>query len=340
MQDELTPAIHQYLTNAATSQFAQQPVEIVAHWEGSENLLWRATCRGTEAVVKLFLDAGQARSRRQFDAHTLFAPAGLAPVPLWYDHNPEGLARQVNVYGWVEGTAHTDAQGASVELAQAVASIHTGDPSAVQRFSPHPFNLDFFWRIEQASMAAVTAWLEQAGLQPVAAPYAQLCSAAAQIVDQALPLWASAPATPVHGDLRLEHAIVGPRGVCFVDWEMAGLGDPALEIAQFLQRSRTLTGVDTLAIWVDAYLAAADLPGLEQRIAAYNCLLPLHATTYLLLGLHQHAAATAEFQEALPFLTETLAASLALAAASLQFDLTATPQELAQQVAAAVSSGG
>ncbi|MCC6169844.1 MAG: phosphotransferase [Caldilineaceae bacterium] len=337
MQDELTPAIHQYLSCAATSQFAQQPVEIVAHWEGSENLLWRVTCRGTEAVVKLFLDAGQVRSRRQFDAHTLFSPLGLAPAPLWYDHNPEGLARQVNVYHWVKGAAHTGAQGASLDLAQAVASIHTA-AGAVQRFSPHPFNLDFFWRIEQTSMAAVTAWLEQAGLQPVAALYTQLCSAAAQIVDQALPLWASAPATPVHGDLRLEHAIVGPRGICFVDWEMAGLGDPALEIAQFLQRSHTLAGVDALAAWADAYLAAVDLPGLEQRIAAYNALLPLHATTYLLLGLHQNAAPTAEFQEALPFLTDTLAAGLALAAASLGVDLATAPQELAQQVAAALFS--
>jgi hypothetical protein len=58
-----------------------------------------------------------------------------------------------------------------------------------------------------------------------------------------------------------------------------------------------------------------------------------------LLGLHQHAAPgpTGEFQEALPFLTETLAASARLAAASLNVDLTVSAQELANQVAAALS---
>ncbi len=62
---ELTPSIHRYLTAAPTSHFLGQPVEMVDAWEGRDNLLWRVHCRGQEAVLKLYLDAGQARSRRQ-----------------------------------------------------------------------------------------------------------------------------------------------------------------------------------------------------------------------------------------------------------------------------------
>lgn len=337
MQEELTQAIHQYLTTAPASRFAQQPVEMLDHWQGSDNLLWRVSSRGTEAVIKLFLDAGQARNRRQFDAHTLFAEQGLAPAPLWYDQRPEGVARPVNVYTWVEGTPLTAEANALAALAHAVAAIHSMDGREVARFSPHPYTLAFFWRIEQASIASVKQWLDQAALPAVASLYEQLTAAATQVVEQALPLWASAAAVPVHGDLQLEHAWITPQGICLVDWEQSGLGDPALEIARFLHHSRTLVTGDRLATWVDTYLATVQIAGLEQRIAAYNCLLPLHAMTYLLLGLHQYITPDSDLVDMLPFFNETLAASLAVSAASLSVELNHAPSELAGQVVSALA---
>ena len=68
---DLTTAIHTYLTTAPTSAFHGLAVEMLDHWRGEENLLWRVECAGQEAVVKLYLDAGQARSRRQFDGHDI-----------------------------------------------------------------------------------------------------------------------------------------------------------------------------------------------------------------------------------------------------------------------------
>lgn len=340
MNDDLTRSIHHYLIHAPSSLFAGQPVKLLDHWQGEDNLLWRVASRDSEAVVKLFLDAGQARSRRQFDAHTLFAPNGLAPTPLWYDHNPKGVAREVNIYTWVEGEAVAAEGDAFHELAHAVAQIHMAHSDEVRRFSPHPYTLQYFWRLEQTSIAAVKDWLAQIGLGLFGADYAALTSAASQVVEQALPLWASAPSVPVHGDLRLEHALLAPHGICFVDWEMFGLGDPALEIARFLQHSQSLVQPEQLAAWVDTYLADVNLPGLDQRIAAYNSLLPMHAVTYVLLGLRQYAAPVppAELLDALPFLGHTLAAGIALAAASLSVNLTVAPHDLADQVAAVVSN--
>ena len=66
-------------------------------------MLWRVESRGQEAVLKLSLDAGQVRSRREFDGQTLLAPFGLAPPPLWLDRIPETLPRSVLVYRWVAG---------------------------------------------------------------------------------------------------------------------------------------------------------------------------------------------------------------------------------------------
>lgn len=340
MNDDLTRSIHHYLTHAPSSLFAGQPVEMLNHWQGEGNLLWRVAGRGRAAVVKLFLDAGQARNRRQFDAHTLFAPSGLAPTPLWYDHNPEGVAREINIYTWVEGEAVAAEGGAFHELAHAIARIHTTCSDEVRRFSPHPYNLQYFWRIEQTSIAAVKEWLAQTGLHAFGADYAALTSAASQVADQVLSLWASAASTPVHGDLRLEHALLTPHGICFVDWEMSGLGDPALEIARFLQRSQSLAHPEQLAAWVDTYLAAVNLPGLGQRIAAYNSLLPMQAVTYVLLGLHQYAAPIppTELLDALPLIADTLAAGLALAAASLSVNLAVAPHDLANRVAAVISN--
>ena len=100
---------------------------------------------------RCFRDAGQARSRRQFDGQAQFAGRGLAPEPLWYDRYPNGLPRQVLVYRWMEGEALTLAyRFHNMALADAVARVHITDRDDVQRFSPHPFNLLTFWQIWQA----------------------------------------------------------------------------------------------------------------------------------------------------------------------------------------------
>ena len=75
-----TQAVHGYLTGASSSRFRDQEVTITDQWQGRDNLLWRVRCGdGTDAVVKMFTDAGQARSRRQFRGQEQFAAAGLAP---------------------------------------------------------------------------------------------------------------------------------------------------------------------------------------------------------------------------------------------------------------------
>ena len=318
----LTTTIQTYLTDAATSEFRGLDVAVVDHWEGRDNLLWRVDAAGRDAVLKLFLDAGQARSRRQYDGQQLFAPLGIAPQPLWYDRYPDGLSRQIMVYQWAPGaTTDPDDAGQLTDLARAVAVLHSGDPTAVQRFSPNPVNLDYLWRLLAGSTQQNVAWLRDLGLTALADRVAQQSDAAAALVTQALPRWQGVPPAPIHGDLRLENAVAGPGGCVLLDWELFGLGDPAQEIAQFLELHRQELSPFQQAHWLDTYLAGVDQPGLDARIDVYRRVLAYRAVAFLLDGLRELAADAQELAahaENLPYFAATLTAAAAQAAAALE----------------------
>jgi thiamine kinase-like enzyme len=336
MSIDLTHQIHKYLTTAPSSLFAQQAVEMVDHWQGDANLLWRVRSGGQEAIVKLFLDAGQARSRRQYDAHVTFAPSGLAPLPLWADRYPQGLSRQLIVYQWCDGESLSSAEpGILQQWAEAIAQLHTTLPDEVGRFSPHPVNLDFYWRIEQDSLAQIDRWLASSGLAMVSL-FRRIAAAADTLVRDNLILWQAARPTPVHGDLSLEHTLLERGRIQLLDWEMFGLGDPALDIARLLQReAQTLTAHQTEA-WLAHYLYYADEPYLAQRIDVMRKLLELHNVNYLLLGLQQHAtgAHSVELADAMPFIRTALAASLERAAHALWGEPAANAEAFSEEVVA------
>ena len=323
---DITPQIHTYLTTAPGSHFLNQEVTMLAQWEGADNLLWRFTAGGQEAVLKLFLDAGQARSRRQHEAQQVFAPLGLAPRPLWADRYPHGLSRQVLIYEWLPGVALDPANAQQmVALANSVARVHGTDPGAVQRLSPNPINLDYVWRILRGSIAPIQTWLGERQANALATIFEQLTEHTEALVEAALPLWAQATPTPVHGDLRLDNAIDSFGANVLLDWELFGLGDPALEVANFLYRQQHLLEATTQAEWLEQYLATFDQPGLLQRIGVYQRVLPFQATCFLLDGLRQHGANPEDAQaltENLPFLTATLHATLLQAADALNLELT------------------
>ncbi len=318
--DELTTNIHTYLTTAPTSNFLQRPVELLAQWEGSNNLLWRVECAGQEAVVKLYLDAGQARGRRQFDGQQRFSPLGLAPRPLWFDRYPTGLSRQVLIYEWLPGEPVQIANGVQMQaLAQTIAQVHSGDASEVRRFCPNPLNLDYWWRVLEGGLGTLATWLRAHQATTLHTQFTALANQAQTWVEAALPLWQGVPPTPVHGDLKLENVIDTFGTAVLLDWEMFGLGDPAYEIATFLQASQQQWADDEQADWLDTYLASVDQPGLAQQIAIYQRLLPFEAVCYLLHGLRQHTVADLPLlRESEQFLASTLVTAFQQAAAALQ----------------------
>lgn len=319
----LTDSIYTYLTTAPASGFAGRTVTVRNHWQGDDNLLWRIdagrdAADGDAAVVKLFLDAGQARGRRQFDGQQRFALLGLAPEPLWFDRYPEGLARQVLVYRWAEGR---DVEASNLDdltaLAMSVAAVHNHDAETVRRISPRALNLDYFWRVLAGGLTPTTRWLEELGCSRLAEFVRTLAASAASVVAAALPLWQEALPTPVHGDLRLVHALMQNRRVLLLDWEMFGLGDPALDAATFLFHEASALGDAGRTHWLEHYCAFARSPHIAARIDVYAQLLPLQRFADLLAGLRQLTPAdrrVPDFRNNTAFLRQTLMATGATAA--------------------------
>ena len=310
-----------YLTESPASAFAGRPVAIVDHWQGSANLLWRVDAPREDAVLKFFLDAGQVRSRRQYDGQALFAPLGLAPQPLWLDRIPETLSRSVLIYRWADGAAFDAGDhyqwGA---LAQALAQVHTAAMDDMQRFSPHPVNLSYFWSVLGPSLPPLQNWLAAQGLVQLSDLLGRLHAGAQQVVDAALPFWDQAPVA-VHGDLRPENFLNSFGTIVLLDWEMFGLGDPALETARFLHEQRAATSPELLDDWLDRYLAHLGDPAAEVRIDMYRRrLLPLQDAAYLVSGGMKLTAAdrqSQELQDNAVFLAATTEQALAEAALAL-----------------------
>lgn len=328
--NDLTANLHTYLTTAPTSNFLQRPVDMIEAWEGSSNLLWRVASSGQEAVVKLYLDAGQARGRRQFDGQQFFAPRGLAPQPLWFDRYPAGLARQVLVYVWAPGETLAVTNAAHLAaLAQSIAQVHSGDPADVRRFCPNPLNLDYLWRVMHGGLGMIEQWLVAQKANALQRYFAAIAANAHALIEAALPLWQNTPPTPVHGDLKLENAIDSFGAAVLLDWEMFGLGDPAYEIAGFLQTVQADLDADAQDEWLQGYLATFDQPGLAQRIGIYQRILPFQAVCYLLHGLRQQPlAAVAELQANQAFLVATLVTAFQHAAVALHV----APEAIAEPI--------
>lgn len=314
--------IQAYLSGGENSGFAGRAVTVGAGWQGRDNLLWRVSAGGQDAVLKFFLDAGQVRSSRQFDGQTLFAPLGLAPQPLWHDRFPEGLSREVLVYVWAEGEP-LDAQdtGQLAAHAAAAAQVHGAAAGELRRFSPHPFSLEVFRRLLAAGAERIQSRLaaEAAadGRSEAARFFTELTEAALAAAGGALPLWSGVAPAPVHGELRLENSLLSFGAPILLDWEMFGLGDPALEAAGFLHFSRADLPADGAELWLDAYLSRSDDAGLAERIAVYRRLLPFDSVCYLLNGLHELRPEEAPDAETAGFLASALAAAIDSACAAL-----------------------
>ena len=314
-----TQAVHDYLTGSVSSRFRGQEATITDHWQGRDNLLWRARCGdGADVVVKMFTDAGQARCRRQFSGQAQFAAAGLAPEPLWYDRYPHGLPCQILVYRWAEGEALqlTDQQQCSAH-ADALARIHSAERDEAQRFSPHPFNLLTFWQIWQASEAPLREWISAAAAPLLVEHVAMMWEAVHREMEAALPMLGETVPAPVHGDPAAENSLFHRGLGRLVDWEYFGLGDPAQEVARFLFFEANGLSDEGKANWREHYGDAHSAPGFSERVDLYFRLLNFQAVTYLLDGIRQRTAqdVTATDSEAIrtqykAFLAETLAVAL------------------------------
>ena len=284
--DTIRDPLH-WLAHAPASPVHGQTVRLMDTLTGDNNALWKVEAGLESLVLKMFLDAGQARGRRQYNAQTLAWRADLAPEPLVFDRYPEGLARQVLVYRWCPGCpldvrdpAHREA------LAQSLGRLHRLAPTPDTRLSPHPVNAEYQWKLIEGSLRRLERWrLEQPCDEFNAALATVMREGARQLPALVAGLEGSASAAVVHGELYAEHCLMYDGRVRMVDWELAGIGDPARECAHvLLHMLRNLTVADRRA-WQDRYLSEADQADLAPRVELYVRLLSFEGLLNLALLL-------------------------------------------------------
>ena len=146
------------------------------------------------------------------------------------------------------------------DCAQALARLHQIAPSAMPSLLPRDAAEQWQRYRSQVDSYRVRMPAVELGLRWVA---------------ERLPQFALPPErlTLVHGDFRLGNLIVNPMGLaCVIDWEIAGLGDPAQDLAWLAIRtwrfggSQPVLGLGQRESFYDAYQRAGGAPVDRARV--------------------------------------------------------------------------
>ncbi len=219
-----------------------------------------------QVLIKAAHDMG-----REYRFLTALAPTLVpVPTPVRFEPGPEAIGTPFYLMARVDGTVYADAELAEVprpirrelyaEHARLLATLHGLDPERIglgDLARPGSFldrqirRWSGVWGEERkADLDAVRGWLQ-----------------ANRPAEEATAL--------VHGDFKFNNLIIdidrpaGERIVAVVDWELAAVGDPLLDLAHVWAATWATTPEEYGGL-LGRDLAAAGLPGAEEHAAAYQ----------------------------------------------------------------------
>jgi len=221
--------------------------------------------------------------------YRVMAALAGAPVPVprmvTYGGRDSVIGSEFYVMEFVDGVILRDADQLAAlrpgqdeqvlrTLAETLASLHQVDPATV--------GLADFGRPEGFAERQVRTWL-----RPLAASHSRPIPGLAELGER---LAAAVPSNPryaiVHGDYRIDNCVFDPsleRIAAILDWEMAAIGDPLLDLA-------------SLMVWWDG------LVGLDSPVAA----VPgdhLSASSQLALDTYAEATGSTDLAARMPWYT-------------------------------------
>ena len=250
------------------------------------NRLWDVWCAETHFIAKEFIDRDPDEgAEREFQSLQLLLPLGLAPRPISRvsaaaEHGPVVLYEFLEGLRWPRRPPSPEQLRQLAEAYIQINSLPTdGGWLAANMDIPLSYREAAFRRtFEDYALWAKSAY-------PPARLAAELCIKA---IDRLRPnVAALAAATPAllfcQTDARFANFIERPDGgVAFVDWEDAGLRDPARQIADLLMHANQedLLSLEEWRPFTDRYYGAlkGTDPDLEQRV--HTCL-PLFCIFWL-----------------------------------------------------------
>jgi aminoglycoside phosphotransferase (APT) family kinase protein len=235
---------------------------------GRNNLLYRATGSFGDLAVKFTLRDARDRAGREYGALLALQAAGLdlAPAPVLLDRKRYPLP--VVVQTWLAGevsavTPATDAEWHS--LIEHFVRIHTVARRGATVRLPATV-------LDVCSAAdGLRAVRGQLARLPRTAQPAALQALVRKLEATRFPRWSRPAVALCRGDSNISNFVRRPGGWASVDWEYAGWGDPAFDVADLSAHAAYADVPRERWDWVfDQYCAMAGSPAAIERIRVYG----------------------------------------------------------------------
>ena len=260
------PLLDHLASSAAVADGEWREWRIARVAGAGNNLLFRATSATRDLAIKFTIRDQRDRAGREYAALLALQQAKLAIAaePLWLDR--DRYTQPVVVQSWLEGAVlaappvHDDEWRC---LLDHYLAIHTLTPASGIALAPAVLNMtsakDGLDRIRQQ-----LAYLPQAE-QP-----ASLRELVQNVEAAPLPSWPAPPLALCRVDPNTLNFVRRPGDWASVDWENAGWGDPAFELADLITHPAYLDVPPERWEWlIDAYCARCGDPGAASRLRVY-----------------------------------------------------------------------
>jgi thiamine kinase-like enzyme len=235
------------------------------------NLLFRATGGAHDLAIKFTIRDARDRAGREYDALRALQQAGLAiaPVPLWLDRHR--YAQPVVVQSWLEGTVLVVPPAGDDEwqcLLDHYLAIHTLTPASGIVLPQAVLNM-------HSAADGLARIRQQLAYMPALEQPAALHELIRNVEAARLPDWPTPPSALCRVDPNTLNFVRQPNAWASVDWENAGWGDPAYEIADLITHPAYLDVPPERLEWlIDAYCASCgDDSSAATRLRVYRLLM-------------------------------------------------------------------
>jgi aminoglycoside phosphotransferase (APT) family kinase protein len=233
-------------------------------------------------AVKMYAHARTERAVAEHEALNALAGRRLAPDPGFVDTSGAYVSYPVVVYRWLDGesfSVHQQATTPVSEILDLVISLrdHARTLRVARRCHMNPvYPLEILSQMRgRIEFLAGRAKESQITAPATVAVLSRAWEHACRIVTPQEHL--TGPAVFCHGDPGLNNIVTTPQGeLRLVDWEYAGMGDTAYELAYFLHHPRNTAVRDTARALISAgpvrtLATSQDI----ARFVLYDRLMPL-----------------------------------------------------------------
>lgn len=269
--------LHPLLTfldgNAPVSECDYRGWRIIPVSQGRNNRLSRATSDIHDTAVKFMIRDERGRAQREYRALQVLHDADLAiaPAPLYY--RPDTSALPVVVQEWCEGLVTSGPPECDSDwhlLVEHYASVH----SVTEANCDEPLSDAI---ANKGTLPSALAYIDELIPPiPLSARPAHLERLLHDVRESVLPGWNPPPRSLCRVDPNPLNLIRLPAAWKSVDWEYAGWGDPAADLAEVIAFPEFL-GVteDCWSRFIDAYADRVQDREIADRIRKYRILVTM-----------------------------------------------------------------